>query len=298
MSIKNYIISQGQLVQGEYSYLDYTKNLGTTAYTTCKQGFDFFKIKELRPITLHSSQNLFYAFGYSKIHTATLTHSNKVINVDDPKYNFETIRTTAIDFLYATVNEEEVIADALISKDPNKVIAVNTADCIPVLIYDPVTGAKAAIHSGWKGTVKNITNNAISKMVEEFGVNPENLKIQICPHLQKDICEMGDDVIYQFINYLLVSKLVKLPKVRTKEKLLNNCSKYITNSFTPGKYLVDLQSILVDSVKSTFPEILDTNFFLSNYCTYTSPSNNEDYYLFHSFRRDKGESGRIFSLIK
>lgn len=298
MSIKNFIKAPGILVQGKYSYLDYTNNLGTPAYTTCKHGFDFLKIKELKETILNSSINLFDIFGFSKIYTATLTHSNKVVNVDDPKYIFESVRTTAVDFLYATFEDQEVIADALISKDPNKVIAVNTADCIPVLIYDPVTGAKAAVHSGWKGTVKNITNNTISKMVEDFGINPKNLKIQLGPHLQKHICEMGDDVIFQFINYLLVSNLVKLPEVRTKKELLSNCTKYITYSSTPGKYLVDLQSILVDNVKATFPELDNSNFYLSDYCTYTSPSKQSDYYLFHSHRRDKKKSGRILSFIK
>ena len=88
--------------------------------------------------------------------------------------------------------------DALITKLPGCAIGVRTADCIPVLLYDPVCKAVAAIHSGWKGTVRRITDHAIGVMEREFGTVASDLKAVIGPGISRNSFQVGPEVIQQF----------------------------------------------------------------------------------------------------
>ena len=65
--------------------------------------------------------------------------------------------------------------DALITKVPNICIFVRTADCVPILLYDPVQKAAAAIHSGWKSTIQEISRHTILLMQKEYDTNPNHL---------------------------------------------------------------------------------------------------------------------------
>lgn len=83
--------------------------------------------------------------------------------------------------------------DALITNLPIA-IGVRTADCIPVLLYDPVRRAVAAIHSGWKGTVQKIVSGTILKMSMEYGTVPSDLRAVIGPGIGLDNFQIGEEV--------------------------------------------------------------------------------------------------------
>ncbi|MHC1721323.1 MAG: peptidoglycan editing factor PgeF [Clostridiaceae bacterium] len=90
--------------------------------------------------------------------------------------------------------------DAIITDKPGIAIGVFTADCVPVLIYDPVNKAAAAVHSGWKGTFSRIVEKTIVKMGEEYGSEPSSLKVVIGPHIRDCCYEVGNEVIAKFMN--------------------------------------------------------------------------------------------------
>lgn len=73
--------------------------------------------------------------------------------------------------------------DALITKDPGTALLVFTADCTPILLHDPVTGAVGAVHAGWRGTAADIAGKTVQAMHDVFGCNPTDLCAAIGPNI-------------------------------------------------------------------------------------------------------------------
>ena len=73
--------------------------------------------------------------------------------------------------------------DALITNDPGTALMVFTADCTPILFFDPVTGAVGAAHAGWRGTAADIAGKTVRAMCREFGCQPQNIRSAIGPNL-------------------------------------------------------------------------------------------------------------------
>lgn len=88
--------------------------------------------------------------------------------------------------------------DALITKMSGVLLAVQTADCLPVLIGDPRTGAMTAIHAGWRGTAGRITERAVADLMLAHGVNPRDCIAAIGPAACAECYEVGDDVIDRY----------------------------------------------------------------------------------------------------
>ena len=88
--------------------------------------------------------------------------------------------------------------DALITNCRGIALMVLTADCVPVLLYDPATHSAAAIHAGWRGTANGIVGLTVKKMADEFGTKPENLMAAIGPCIGTCCFEVGDDVAGHF----------------------------------------------------------------------------------------------------
>lgn len=88
--------------------------------------------------------------------------------------------------------------DAMITRLPNCAIGARTADCVPILLYDPEQRAVAAIHSGWRGTVLLISQQTIKRMQSEFGTRPEYLRAIIGPSIGVDAFQVGEEVVKAF----------------------------------------------------------------------------------------------------
>ena len=73
--------------------------------------------------------------------------------------------------------------DALVTGDPGVALVVFTADCTPVLLHDPVTGAVGAAHAGWRGTAADIAAKTAKAMCREFGCKAENIRAAIGPNI-------------------------------------------------------------------------------------------------------------------
>ncbi len=84
--------------------------------------------------------------------------------------------------------------DGLITNTPGLALVIFTADCTPILLSDPVTGAVGAVHAGWRGTAMDIAGKAVGAMVEAFGCKPENIRAAIGPNIGPCCFETHQDV--------------------------------------------------------------------------------------------------------
>ena len=85
-------------------------------------------------------------------------------------------------------------ADAIITNIRGLAIGVRTADCLPILLYDPVNSVAAVIHAGWRGSVAGITSKTINKMKDVFGTEPVNIIAALGPHIGACCYTVGDEV--------------------------------------------------------------------------------------------------------
>lgn len=167
--------------------------------------------------------------------------------------------------------------DALITNVKDCAIGVRTADCIPVLLYDPVNAAVAAVHSGWRGTVGKISCKTIDRMSEVFGTKASDLLAVIGPGICKGCFQVGEEVVEQFrANGRDIDRIACWDGPRHENSLI-------------GGYHVDLveenRLLLVES------GVLPGNIQISGICTY------EDVRLY-SVRREGSACGRNINVIK
>ena len=84
--------------------------------------------------------------------------------------------------------------DGLVTNTPGLALVVFTADCTPVLLCDPVTGAVGAVHAGWKGTAQDIVGKAVEAMASHFGADPKNIRAAIGPNIGQCCFQTDADV--------------------------------------------------------------------------------------------------------
>jgi purine-nucleoside/S-methyl-5'-thioadenosine phosphorylase / adenosine deaminase len=91
-----------------------------------------------------------------------------------------------------------VRADGLCSDRANVALAVFVADCIPAVVVDPRTGAFAAVHAGWRGTLAGVLPAAVRALAEHFGARPADLRVALGPAIGPCCFEVGPEVIAAF----------------------------------------------------------------------------------------------------
>ncbi len=84
--------------------------------------------------------------------------------------------------------------DALVTNTPGVGLVVFSADCTPILLHDPVTGAVGAVHAGWRGTAQDIGARAVEKMAGLYGCKPENIRAAIGPNIKQCCFQTDEDV--------------------------------------------------------------------------------------------------------
>lgn len=157
---------------------------------------------------------------------------------------------------------KEIFTDALITHEPQIALAVRTADCLPIFLYDPVNKAVGIVHAGWRSTKQEIVKNCISRMHKEFATRPHDLKVAIGPGI-RDCC-------YQ-----------------VKENLVDYFPKYIfqrDNYFFLNLLKANLEQMLSCGIK-------EENIIDSGIC---SSCHNDEFF---SYRREGESAGRTISVI-
>lgn len=121
------------------------------------------------------------AFGVNpeRLVTTNQVHGENIVRVDGR--NFKKTKT--------------VQADAMITNALDLAIGVETADCVPVLLFDPLTPAVGAVHAGWRSTVKRIVQKTVKKMQDEFGSNPARMIAAIGPTIGPECYEVDEPVM-------------------------------------------------------------------------------------------------------
>ena len=89
-------------------------------------------------------------------------------------------------------------ADAVVTNVAGLAVAVVAADCVPVLLADPRTGAVAAVHAGWRGTAAQVVAAAVRAMAQEFGVRADTLVAAIGPSIGACCYEVGEELLSAF----------------------------------------------------------------------------------------------------
>ena len=90
-------------------------------------------------------------------------------------------------------------ADAVITCLEGQWIGVRTADCVPVLLVDPVRRVVAAVHAGWRGTVAHIAGQTVRRMVDELGCRAGDIRAAIGPSIGPEAFEVGEEVAEAFV---------------------------------------------------------------------------------------------------
>jgi len=155
--------------------------------------------------------------------------------------------------------------DALVTDRQNLVITVLTADCVPILLYDPEKKIIAAVHAGWKGTKAGIVAKTVKKMCEEFGSDPGDIVSGVAPSIGRCCYEVGKDVAEHFFD---------LPEAYTQKG---------------EKYMLDLPYI--NKYQLLEAGLSEANIEMSGICTACETER------FFSYRKEQGCSGRFMSMI-
>jgi hypothetical protein len=185
-------------------------------------------------------------------------------------------------------------ADGLMTEEPGLVLAVQTADCIPVLVADRKRRVVAAFHAGWRGTVKRIVETGVGRMRLEFGCLPEDLTAAIGPGAAACCYAVGEEVRSSFESQFtyadaLFSEVDSTDAVRTKYPML-----FLTQR-APGHSPLG-PDLHVDLVEANRRQLLDAGLKLraihaTGGCTLC------DRELFFSHRGSQGHAGRMMSVI-
>ena len=109
------------------------------------------------------------------------------------------VHGAAIAVITGKMNRDDLQGfDALITDIPGLAIGVRTADCVPILLHDPVRHVVAAVHSGWRGTVQRIVTKVIAQMGVRYGTRPQDLRAVIGPAIGPDSFQVGEEVVRAF----------------------------------------------------------------------------------------------------
>lgn len=196
--------------------------------------------------TVEENRRIFReAFGVATLVTVSQVHGDGVVAVDGP--------------LASPVEADAIITDTL-----GVAIGILTADCMPILLYDPGARAAAAIHAGWKGTARKVAARAVDEMRRRYGTRPEGIYAALGPYIGPCCYEVGRNVYDEFGGGEAFS---------TRDGSLR-----LDIGLANLKVLKDLG-------------IPDGNIQAPAHCTSCSPG------LFYSYRRDQGRTGRQLSFI-
>ncbi len=168
-------------------------------------------------------------------------------------------------------NYQEAIrgTDALITNIPGIPLMLFYADCVPVLIFDPVSRVVAAIHAGWKGTVAKIAQKTVFAMQTNFGTKPEDCLVGIGPSIGPCCYEVDEVVIGQLKQQFSGWEMLAKPQGE----------RWRLNLWQANR--IQLEEI----------GVVAANIVVSGICT---ACNTE---LFFSYRTEKGHTGRIGAVI-
>ncbi|MGI2329003.1 peptidoglycan editing factor PgeF [Planococcus sp. YIM B11945] len=179
-------------------------------------------------------------------------------------------KVTSADKGLGAANADTAIkdTDALYTYEPNLVLTSFSADCVPVIFYHDTKELAGVVHSGWQGTVKEITPKLFAHLKEEEQCEPKDFRVHIGASLSQEKFEVDEDVYVKFKN-------------------LSYADDFIYLNEKTGKYHIDNQ--LTVKKQCELAGIPEDRITVERVCTFTSPEG-------FSYRQDR-KSGRHLSFI-
>ena len=164
--------------------------------------------------------------------------------------------------------ERDHKADAMVTDDPSRLLAVRVADCAPVLLADGSGRVVAAVHAGWRGVVLGVATAAVSAM-RELGAT--GIRAAIGPCIGPDAFEVGPEVVAEF-----AARWARAVRPHPDAA-----------ASAQGKAMVDIALALTRQLLEAGVESVEA----AGRCTFSEPE------AFFSHRRDKGVTGRMVAVI-
>jgi len=162
--------------------------------------------------------------------------------------------------------------DALVTNRPGLALGVKTADCVPLLLIDPVKRVVGVVHAGWRGTALNIAGQVVDTFAARFSSQPGDLLVAIGPAIGP-CCYEVDAAVYEAMN--VYAKAGEGP--------------FFRSGTTKDRWMLDLT--MVNRYQLEQRGVPSAQIFTGDHCT----SCRSD--AFYSHRRDQGRTGRHFSFL-
>lgn len=185
--------------------------------------------------------------------------------------------------------------DALVTSTPGLALTVATADCLPVLLADPKRRIVAAVHAGWRGTLRRIVEKTVGVMRQRFAVDPAHLVAAFGPSIQVCCFEVGEEVVQEFRSQFPYAE--KLFQLESGE---NPADVYL-----PRQLGVERQAFMrnletgkahLDLTEANHRQLLDAGVKSRNIHR-AAPCTACNLDLLCSYRREGPKSGRLISAI-
>jgi len=128
-------------------------------------------------------------------------------------------RTRIVHVSRKTTKDELMETDALITNERRICVAVMSADCVPILLFDRKNKVIAAVHAGWRGTVARILELTLQEMNAVYGTAGADIVAGIGPSVSQDSYEVGEEVVEAVINVFDKSHQLMIPQPNNKAKL-------------------------------------------------------------------------------
>lgn len=185
-----------------------------------------------------------------------------------------------------------VAGDGLVTDTPEIIIAVQAADCLPVILVDRKRRAVGVFHAGWRGTVQRIVEKGVGEIRKHFKSDPRDLLAAIGPGVQSCCYEVGEEVRTKFeaqfaYGRSLFREVKESDPVRDKYPLLFLTARAPGHSELPTKLFLDL-------VEANRRQLLDAGLSAKNIDA-TAPCTACHTELFFSYRAEKGVTGRMMA---
>jgi YfiH family protein len=207
-----------------------------------------------------------------------------------------TMRQVHSDLIHCVegVPEQTLVGDGLITAVPQLLLAVLTADCIPVILVDTKKHAVGVFHAGWRGTAKRIVEKGVGEMRRCFGTRAGDIKAAIGPGVHNCCYSVGEEVRAQFESQFdyadkLFHEVKESDPIREKYPLLFLTARAPGHSELP-------RGIFLDLVEANRRQLRDTgvspkNIDSSPLCTSCRTD------LLFSHRKENGDTGRMMAVV-
>ena len=194
--------------------------------------------------------------GNPEVYTVRQMHGTRVIRIESREHPAEEYR--------------QAQADALVTDQPGVAIGVLTADCVPILLVDPVRRAVAAVHAGREGSLHHVSGHVVRRMARDFGSRPQDLVAAVGPCIETACYPVSEEVA-----------------VRAREAGVTEERGLVQRE---GTFYLDLRRI--NQVELLEAGLREERIHHVDLCTACHPR------TFYSYRRSKGKkTGRMMAVI-